>query len=105
MELEWIRNLCTLGDPLLIFGAMSVTETLPHGTPGRARRGAAHHRFVTRSCWTGVYDEQYDHADVPFENLIAYYRAVQESALVSRAQSARRPRMPSSSLLSRGVMR
>ena len=38
MELEWIRNLCTRsGDPLLIFGAMSVTETLPHSTPEDVR--------------------------------------------------------------------
>ncbi len=38
MELEWIRDLRTRnGDPLLIFGAMSVTETLPHGTPQEVR--------------------------------------------------------------------
>jgi len=82
MELEWIRNLCTRsGDPLLIFGAMSVTETLPHGTPEDVRaevqriidlcRDHVGLAFMTSNTIT---------PDVPFENLIAYYRAVQESA-------------------------
>jgi hypothetical protein len=34
MDLEWIVDLRTRdGDPLIIFGPMSVTKTLPHGTP------------------------------------------------------------------------
>ena len=34
MDLEWIVDKRTRnGDPLLIFGPMSVTKTLPHGTP------------------------------------------------------------------------
>ena len=82
MNLEWIRHLRTrTGDPLLIFGAMSVTETLPHGTPQdviadvqrtidlcRDHAGLA---FMTSNTIT---------PDAPLENLLAYYRAVQESA-------------------------
>jgi hypothetical protein len=34
MDLEWIVNKRTRnGDPLLIFGPMSVTKTPPHGSP------------------------------------------------------------------------
>ena len=82
MELEWIRKLRTREqDPLLIFGAMSVTETLPHGSPDDVRadvqrtidlcRDHAGLAFMTSNTIT---------PDVPFENLLAYFRAVQESA-------------------------
>ncbi len=82
MELEWIRKLRTREqEPLLIFGAMSVTQTLPHGSPEDVRadvqrtidlcRDEAGLAFMTSNTIT---------PDVPFANLLAYFRAVQESA-------------------------
>ena len=38
MDLEWIvEKRVRAGDPLLIYGPMSVTETLPYGTPADFR--------------------------------------------------------------------
>jgi hypothetical protein len=73
MELEWIVDLKTRdGDPLLIFGPMSVTTTLPHGTPDDVRaevhramdlcRDKASLVFFTSNTMT---------PDVPMENILA----------------------------------
>jgi hypothetical protein len=81
MDLEWIVDLRTRrGDPLLIFGPMQVTTTLPFGTPQDVRaevhrameicRGKAGLVFFTSNTIT---------IDTPLENLLAYWRAVQES--------------------------
>lgn len=81
LDLEWIADLRTRrGDPLLIFGPMQVTSTLPFGTPedvrGEVRRAMELCRdkaslvFFTSNTIT---------IDTPLENLQAYWRAVQES--------------------------
>jgi hypothetical protein len=81
MDLEWIvdkraRN----GDPLLIFGPMSVTKTLPHGTPQEVRdevqeamdtcRDRASLVFFTSNTIT---------PDVPLGNIRAFWEAVLDS--------------------------
>lgn len=82
MDLEWIVDCCTRsGDPLLIFGPLSVTETLPHGTPADVRaavqramsicRGKASLVFFTSNTIT---------PDTPLENILAYWRTVVDSA-------------------------
>ncbi len=81
MDLEWIVDLRTRdGDPLLIFGPLSVTTTLPHGTPGEVRaevhkamdlcRDKASLVFFTSNTIT---------PDVPLENIRTYWRTVLES--------------------------
>jgi uroporphyrinogen decarboxylase len=81
MSLDWIVDLKTRArDPLLIFGAMSVTRTLPYGTPDdihadvqrtmelcRDRAGLV---FFTSNTIT---------PDVPLENVRAFWDAVLES--------------------------
>jgi hypothetical protein len=78
MDLEWIVERRTRdGDPLLIFGPLSVTTTLPHGTPEEVRaevrramalcRGRASLVFFTSNTIT---------PDVPLENIRAFWEAV-----------------------------
>ena len=82
MDLEWIVNLRTHdGDPLLIFGPMPVTTTLPFGTPenigAEVRRAMDLCRdraslvFLTSNTIT---------PDVPLENIRTFWRSVRESA-------------------------
>lgn len=82
MDLEWIVNLRTGdGDPLLIFGPMSVTTTLPFGTAeeigAEIRRAMSLCRdkaslvFFTSNTIT---------PDIPLENIRAFWQAVLESA-------------------------
>lgn len=82
MELEWIVDLKTRwGDPLVIFGPMSVTRTLPYGTPDDVRaeaqhaidtcRGKASLCFFTSNTIT---------PDIPLDNV----KALWETALNSR---------------------
>ena len=82
MDLEWIVDRRTRdGDPLIIFGPLSVTTTLPHGTPDDVRadvrramdlcRDKASLAFFTSNTIT---------PDIPLENVRAYWQAVQESA-------------------------
>lgn len=81
MELEWIRDLRTRsGDPLLIFGAMSVTETLPHGTPQDVRAEVARIMDLCRDrCGLVFKTSNTITPDVPLENVLAYWGAVLES--------------------------
>ncbi len=78
MELEWIVQRRTRdGDPLLIFGPLEVTTTLPFGTPDDVRaevrravdicRGQATLVFFTSNTIT---------PDVPLANIRAYWEAV-----------------------------
>ena len=78
MDLEWIVDLKTrAADPLLIFGAMSVTKTLPYGTPEdvraevrrtmESRRERAGLVFFTSNTIT---------PDVSLENVRAFWEAV-----------------------------
>ena len=81
MDLEWIVERRTRdGDLLLIFGPLSVTETLPYGTPddvcAEVHRAMAHCRdkaslvfFVSNTM----------NPDVPLENIRAYWQTVTES--------------------------
>ena len=82
MELEWIRKLRTKrGDRLVIYGPMPVTTLMSVGTPEdmaaeveRAMmlcRDEANLVFFTSNTIT---------PDIPFENVLAYWRAVQESS-------------------------
>jgi hypothetical protein len=82
MELEWIVELRTRnGDPLLIFGPMSVTTTLPNGTPEDVRvqvqkamricRDKASLVFFTSNTIT---------PDIPLKNVRAFWQAALESA-------------------------
>ena len=81
MELEWIRNLCTRsGDPLLIFGAMSVTETLPHGTPEQVREDVKRNLAALAPGGGYVFNTVHNiQADVPPENIVAMWDALQEA--------------------------
>lgn len=82
MDLEWIVDLHTRdGDPLIIFGPMSVTKTLPHGTPDDVRaevqwamdlcRDKAHLVIFTSNTIT---------PDIPLENIRTLWQTVLESA-------------------------
>jgi hypothetical protein len=82
MALDWIVDLHTReGDPLIIFGPMSVTTTLPYGTPEDVRaevqramntcRGRASLVFFTSNTIT---------PDVPLENVRTFWQAVRESS-------------------------
>jgi hypothetical protein len=81
MDLEWIVDLQSrTGEPLVIFGPLSVTTTLPHGTPQEVRaqvrraiglcRDKASLVFFTSNTIT---------PDVPLENIRAYWSAVLDS--------------------------
>jgi hypothetical protein len=78
MDLEWIAGLNTRdGDPLVIFGPMSVTRTLPYGTPQEVRaearramalcRGRASLCFFTSNTIT---------PDIPLDNVKALWDEV-----------------------------
>lgn len=81
MDLEWIVNKrARNGDPLLIYGPMSVTKTLPFGTPQDVQaevewamntcRDKASLVFFTSNTLT---------PDIPLENIQTLWRTVQES--------------------------
>jgi uroporphyrinogen decarboxylase len=81
MELEWIVDRRTRGgDPLLIFGPMQVTTTLPHGTPTDVR---AEVRRAMQLCRDKVslvfFTSNTINPDVPLENVRALWQAVVES--------------------------
>jgi pimeloyl-ACP methyl ester carboxylesterase len=81
MELEWIVDRCTReGDPLLLFGPMSVTTTLPHGTPQDVRAGVRQAMALCRDKASLVFfTSNTITPDVPLENIRAYWQAVRES--------------------------
>jgi hypothetical protein len=81
MDLEWIVDQRTRdGEPLLIFGPMSVTTTLPYGTPEDVR---AEVRRAMRLCQNKAslvfFTSNTITPDVPLENIRAYWQAVQAS--------------------------
>jgi hypothetical protein len=82
MDLEWIVDRRTVaGDPLLIFGPVSVTRTLPFGTPEDVEaevrwametcRGRASLVFLASNTIT---------PDIPIENIRAFWDAVLRSS-------------------------
>jgi uroporphyrinogen decarboxylase len=81
MDLEWIIDLRTRhGHPLLIFGPMSVTTVLPHGTPQDIRDEVNRAMRLCRDRASLVYfTSNTINPDVPLENLKAYFNAVLES--------------------------
>jgi hypothetical protein len=81
MELEWIVDLRTRdGDPLLIFGPLQVTTTLPLGTPEDVRREVNRARELCRGKASLVhFTSNTINPDVPLENIRAYWDEVLNS--------------------------
>jgi hypothetical protein len=81
MDLEWIVKRRTRnGDPLLIFGPMSVTTTLPHGTPEDVRAVVRWAMDVCRDSASLVFfTSNTITPDVPLENIRVYWQTVRES--------------------------
>jgi hypothetical protein len=81
MELEWIANLRTRdGNPLLIFGPMSVTTTLPYGTPADVRKEVQQAMEVSRDQASLVFFTSNTLTpDIPLENIRAFWQAVLNS--------------------------
>jgi len=82
MELEWIVNLRSRdGKPLLIFGPMSVTTTLPHGMPHDVRAEVRRAMQLCRDKASLVFfTSNTMNPDVPLENIRAYWEEVLGSA-------------------------
>jgi uroporphyrinogen decarboxylase-like protein len=82
MDLEWIVERRTRdGDPLLIFGPLSVTTTLPHGTPEEVRAEVRLAMDLCRDKASLVFfTSNTMNPDIPLENIRAYWQAVRESA-------------------------
>jgi hypothetical protein len=81
MDLAWIVELETrVGDPLLVFGPLSVTTTLPHGTPEEVRTEVRRAMDLCRDRASLVFfTSNTITPDVPLENLRAYWEAVRDS--------------------------
>ena len=82
MDLEWIVNLRTRdGKPLLIFGPISVTETMPHGSPDDVRSAV---RWAIQTCRDKAsllfFTSNTITPDVPLENVRTLWQSVQESS-------------------------
>ena len=82
MDLEWIVNLRTRdGDPLLIFGPLSVTTTLPHGTPEEVRAEVDRAMDLCRDRASLVFfTSNTINPDVPLPNIQALWQTVLESS-------------------------
>lgn len=81
MDLEWIVDLKTRNnDPLLIFGPMSVTKTLPFGSPDDVRAEAKWAMETCRDKASLVYfTSNTITPDTPLENVRTLWQTVQES--------------------------
>ena len=81
MDLEWIVKRRTReGDPLLIFGPLSVTTTLPHGTPNDVRAEVGRAMDLCRDNASLVFfTSNTMNPDVPLENIRTYWSTVLES--------------------------
>lgn len=82
MDLTWIVERRTRNnDPLLIFGPMSVTTTLPHGTPEDVRREV---RWAIDTCRDKAslvfFTSNTITPDVPLENIRALWDTVRKGA-------------------------
>ncbi len=82
MDLEWIMDRRTRdGDPLLIFGPMSVTTTLPHGTSEEVCAAVRWAMDVCRDKASLVFfTSNTITPDVPLENIQVFWQTVLESA-------------------------
>jgi uroporphyrinogen-III decarboxylase len=81
MELEWLVDLCTReGDPLLIFGPLSVTTTLPRGTPEDVQAEARRAMDTCRDKAALVFfTSNTINPDVPLKNIQTLWQTVLES--------------------------
>ena len=77
MDLDWLVERRTRnGDPLLFFGPISVTTTLPHGTPDEVRAEVQHAIEVCRDKASLVlFTSNTITPDVPLENILALWEA------------------------------
>ena len=82
MSLDWIRELHTRkGDPLLIFGPMSVTETLPYGTPDDIRAAVREAMDLSRDHVSlTFFTSNTITPDVPLDNVRTFWQSVQDSS-------------------------
>jgi hypothetical protein len=83
MDLEWIADVRTRGgDPLLIFGPMSVTTTLPHGSAEEVEAEVRRSINLCRGKASLVFfTSNTINPDIPLENIQTYWQVVRESAL------------------------
>ena len=81
MDLEWIvEKRARNGDPLLIYGPMSVTRTLPHGTPDDVRAEVEWAANVCRDKASLVFFASNTLVpDVPLQNIQALWDTVLDS--------------------------
>ena len=81
MELEWIvKRRTRKGDRLLIFGPLSVTTTLPHGTPDDVRSEVRRAMEMCRDQAALVFfTSNTITPDVPLENVRAYWEAATQA--------------------------
>lgn len=82
MDLSWIVNLRTRhGDPLIIFGPISVTTTLPYGTPAEVRAAVQWAMDLCRDkAPLVIFTSNTITPDIPLENVRTLWRTVLESA-------------------------
>lgn len=82
MELGWIRDLRTRdGDPLLIFGPISVTETLPHGSPEEVQAAVHQAMDLARDHVSlAFFTSNTLTPDIPLQNIRTFWQTVQESS-------------------------
>ncbi|MBI2940033.1 MAG: hypothetical protein HYY04_06295 [Chloroflexi bacterium] len=81
MDVEWIVERRTrTGDPLLIFGPLSVTTTLPYGTPDDVRAEVRRAMALCRDQASLVFFTSNTMTpDVPLENILAFWDEVHAS--------------------------
>ncbi len=82
MDLEWIVDLRTRdGHPLLIFGPMSVTNTLPHGNPADVRAEVHRNMDICRDRVSLVFFTSNTLTpDIPLENIQTLWQTVLASS-------------------------
>ena len=81
IDLEWVVDLKTrAGDPPIIFGPLSVTTTLPFGSPDEVRAEVRRAMEICRGKASLVFfTSNTINPDVPIENIRAYWDEVQSS--------------------------
>ena len=81
MNLEWIVDKRTrTGDPLLIYGPMSVTQTLPHGSPDDVKAEVEMAMDICRDKASLVFFTSNTLVpDIPLENIQTLWHTVLDS--------------------------
>ncbi|MFC1959809.1 uroporphyrinogen decarboxylase family protein [Chloroflexota bacterium] len=82
VDIEWIvKNRSKKGEPLLIFGPLSVTQTLPHGTPADVRAEVKRAMDVCRDQASLVFfTANTINPDVPLDNIKTFWDTVRASS-------------------------